>query len=440
MFMKPEQVKEILLTEIKKVADNRYDFCFNPKTDFTRNRKITLEKLMITIIGMKSGSLTNELLDAYDTSVHTPSASAFVQQRSKLKPEAFETVFRSFAKKLSSNPRDALHILAIDGSDVQIATDPKDTSSYFPGANGQKPYNLLHLNAMYDLKHHVYLDAIIQKRHDWNEHKAFVEMVDRSAITKALVMADRGYESYNNMAHVQEKGWNFLIRVKDGKNGIKAGLDLPEEDSFDVGIHLKLTRRQTKDTKELLKNRNSYRFISVTTPFDYLATKCRKYDPVEFYELHFRVVRFKISENTYETILTNLNAKDYPVAKIKELYASRWGIESSFRDLKYTLGMLDFHSKKVMCIQQEIFAHLIMYNFAEMITSHVAIEKKQKKYTYKANFSVAAHICRLFYYGKTSPPDLETIIARNLIPVRPDRHRKRNSTIKVFHGFLYRIA
>ena len=152
-------------------------------------------------------------MKAYDA-VLTPACSKTAYKAYDIS-EAFETVFRSFAKKLSSNPRDALHILAIDGSDVQIATDPKDTSSYFPGANGQKPYNLLHLNAMYDLKHHVYLDAIIQKRHDWNEHKAFVEMVDRSAITKALVMADRGYESYNNMAHVQEKGWNFLIRVKD---------------------------------------------------------------------------------------------------------------------------------------------------------------------------------------------------------------------------------
>lgn len=48
--------------------------------------------------------------------------------------------------------------------------------------------------------------------------------------------------------------------------------------------------------------------------------------------------------------------------------------------------MLDFHSKKVMCIHQEIYAHLIMYNFAEMITSHIVIEKKQRKYTYKAIF------------------------------------------------------
>ncbi|XMB62156.1 hypothetical protein QTL86_15815 [Cellulosilyticum sp. ST5] len=46
--------------------------------------------------------------------------------------------------------------------------------------------------------------------------------------------------------------------------------------------------------------------------------------------------------------------------------------------MKYTIGMLDFHSKKVMCIQQEIYAHMIMYNFAEMITCHVVIEKNKE--------------------------------------------------------------
>ncbi len=55
----------------------------------------------------------------------------------------------------------------------------------------------------------------------------FTDMIDRCEIQKALVIADRGYESYNNMAHIQEKGWNFLIRVKDGNTGIKAVLIYP---------------------------------------------------------------------------------------------------------------------------------------------------------------------------------------------------------------------
>ena len=68
------------------------------------------------------------------------------------------------------------------------------------------------------------------------------------------------------------------------------------------------------------------------------------------------------------------------------------------------------------------------------------IEKKQRKHTYKANFSVAVHMCRKFYHGETTSPDLETIIARNLVPIRPGRHRERNLTVKIFHGFLYRVA
>lgn len=438
--MKPKFLRKLLLSEIKSVSNRLADFCISSGKDFTRKRKISFETVLKTVIGMESSSLTNELIDAFGISPDMPSASAFVQQRSKIKPEAFKTVFDGFTSKIVNEKDSELHVLAIDGSDVQIATDPTDLSSYHPGTNGQKPYNLLHLNALFDLNKKIYIDAVIQGRMDWNEHDALQSMVDRSDIKKALVIADRGYESYNNMAHIQEKGWYFLIRIKDGRNGIKEGLDLPPLKEFDEKISLKLTRRQNKETKELFTDKNHYRFLPSTTTFDYLPVKSKKHDPVQYYTLDFRIVRFKVTDELYETVLTNLDEVAYPPEKLKELYASRWGIETSFRDLKYTIGMLDFHSKKVMCIHQEIYAHLIMYNFAEMITSHVVIEKKQRKYIYKANFSIAVHMCRLFYQEKTTSPDLETIIARNIIPIRPDRHRERKLTAKVFHGFLYRVA
>ena len=95
-------------------------------------------------------------------------------------------------------------------------------------------------------------------------------MVDRSAIESALLLADRGYESYNNLAHIQEKGWNFLIRIKDGTAGIASGLALPATDEFDVPFHLKLTNKQSNEVKELLKDKNHYRHITNTIRFDYL--------------------------------------------------------------------------------------------------------------------------------------------------------------------------
>ena len=438
--MKAKQVKKLLFSEIKAVANNITNYCFNPKKDFTRNRKLPVETVLKGTIGMESGSLTNELINLFQASPDMPTTSAFVQQRNKIKPEAFKTIFERFSNKIMNNITEEMPILAIDGSDIQIATNPKEEDSYYPGTDGRKGYNLLHLNALYDLKQCIYLNAVIQQKTNKNEHKALQEMIDSSAICQALVIGDRGFESYNSMAHIQEKGWFFLFRVKDGNIGIKSALELPNSDEFDIEISLKLTRKQTKEIKELCKNRNHYRFISSTTTFDYLPVKQRKKEPPKFYELHFRIVRFPISDDTYEVLLTNLDKKEYPASKLKQLYALRWGIETSFRDLKYTIGMLNFHSKKVMCIQQEIYAHLIMYNFAEMITSHVVIEKKQRRHTYKANFSVAVHMCRKFYRGETTPPNLEAIIAKNLVPIRPNRHRERNLTTKVFHGFLYRVA
>lgn len=438
--MKPEQVKKLLYSKIRYVADHPETYSLNPGSDFTRKRKIPLERLLTGVIGLGGGSLSNELLDMFHRSANTASSSAFVQQRNKLKPDAFEDIFRAFSDDISAGFHEDMKILAVDGSDIHIFTDPNDTGSYYQGANGQQPYNLLHLNALYDLTHHIYHDAVIQKRNEENEHRALCSMVDRSAIPHALVIADRGYESYNDMAHIQEKGWNFLIRIKEGKNSIKGNLELPDEPVFDLEIRLNITRKQSNETKELCKDKNHYRYLPTNATFDYLPSKSSYTTPAAFYELRFRVVRFPISEDAYETILTNLDREHYPPDTLKHLYSLRWGIETPFRDLKYTIGLLKLHSKKVMCILQEIFAQLTMYNFAEMITSNVFIEKKHRKYTYKANFSVAAHMCRAFYLGKTTSPDLEAIIARNLIPIRPERHRQRNPSPKAFQGFLYRIA
>ena len=384
--MKPKDIKKLLFSEINSVSKKSDDYCISSGKDFTRKRKLPFETVIKTIIGMESKNITNELINTFDANPNMPSASAFVQQRCKIKPEAFKNIFNNFSNKLIGEDDEKLRILAVDGSDVQIATNPNDLSSFYSGINGKKGYNLLHLNALYDIKNHIYIDAVIQGGVNHNEHRALQKMVDESNIKKALVIADRGYESYNNMAHIQEKGWYFLIRIKDKKSGIKSGLTLPKSSEFDEKINLKLSRRQTKETKELFKDKNHYKFLPATSDFDYLKTKQRKSDPLEFYNLNFRIVRFKVTDNLYETVITNLDSEEYPPKKLKELYASRWGIETSFRDLKYTIGMLNFHSKKVMCIHQEIYAYLIMYNFAEMITSHVVIKKSKENIPIKQIF------------------------------------------------------
>lgn len=208
--MKLKQIKKLLMDEIKKVADNPNDYCTNPGRDFSRTRKLPMNKILAGIIGMESGSLTNELLDLFDAST----SSAFIQQRNKIKPEALKDIFYGFSIKLMADTNDDMPIFAVDGSDVQIPTNPDDLDSFYSGKDGRKPYNILHINALYQINHSIYSDVILQKSKVANEHKALQEMVDRSGIPRAIVIADRGYESFNSMAHIQEKSWFFLIRLQ----------------------------------------------------------------------------------------------------------------------------------------------------------------------------------------------------------------------------------
>lgn len=440
-----QEVKDLLIGIINKQKQDLTGLVCNPNVDFSRNRKIPYENMILSLLTMEATTLTNELLRQFGCSATTATSSAFVQQRKKILPIALESLFHDFAAQtFREDNYNGYKLLAVDGSDIQIPTNLNDEHSLFITKEGVKPYNLLHLNALYNLLTHTYEDAIVFKRKEAFENKALTEMVDRSTIKgKVIVIMDRGYEAYNNMAHIQEKGWFYLIRVKDfgqHKTGILHGLDLPDTAEFDEYIDLNLTRKQTNEMKKLFQKKNEYRKIAHNKTFDYLPSKSKKSDATVLYHLPFRIVRFPISDNSYEVVVTNLDATEFPPDSLKKLYGMRWGTETSFRDLKYTIGLLHFHSKKVEYILQEIFASLIMYNFSELITSHVVIEKGTRKYEYKVNFSVAVHICREFLLKVNIPPDIESLIARYITPIRPGRSRPREMKVKQAISFMYRVA
>lgn len=343
-----QAVKEKLNSAITQLCETSWMFVKDPARNFTRERKLPLREVISVLLCMEGGSLTGELLRYFGCSQHTASSSAFIQQRQKINEFAFPSLFDLFVRNTDKNGLyKGYRLLAADGSDIQIPTNPKHADSYFPGTNGQAPYSLLHLDAVYDLLQHTYMDATVCGRRDWNEKEVLRNMIDRSSIAKALIIADRGYESYNLMAHIQEKGWKYLIRIKDiHSSGIAAGLDLPDRDEFDIWFYFHFTKRQTAEAKQLLKNKEKYKWIPASHPFDFLPLTSKKHDPLSFYYLPFRVVRFKISTSSYETVITNLEKTEFPPDELKRLYSMRWGIETSFRELKYTVGLLHFHAKR----------------------------------------------------------------------------------------------
>lgn len=210
-----DSIKKNLDTVLTEMYECSQLFVKNPEKDFTRNRKLDFKEMLNILLSMGGTSLKIELMKYFSYDVEAATCSAFVQQREKILPEALEFLFHRFIS-ISVNPNyyDGYRMLAVDGSDLCIIHNPKDTENYFRATKNARGYNLLHLNAMYDLCGRVYVDSIIQAGREENEFQALVDMVDRSDIKEqTILMADRGYESYNVFEHINKKGWNYAIRV-----------------------------------------------------------------------------------------------------------------------------------------------------------------------------------------------------------------------------------
>ena len=113
-------VKQILNQHIHAMEQNKNDFVKNPDRDFTRKRKLTFSDTIMMIISMECGSIRSELLKYFSYSPETATSSAFVQQRDKLKPETFRSLFYSFSDSFTSETKNGYHHFAVDGSDVLI--------------------------------------------------------------------------------------------------------------------------------------------------------------------------------------------------------------------------------------------------------------------------------------------------------------------------------
>lgn len=252
-------------------------------------------------------------------------ASALNQQRAKLKPEAFRQVMYEFNNAVfEEESPSGYRFLAADGSTVTYFSNSFfSPDAYFVSqGHSQKDFYSMHINAFQDIQKHIYTDILIQPVHEKDEFKAFCTIVDRHPVLlriKNVYIGDCGYASYNNMAHVTASGQYFLFRTKDiHSKGFVGKHDYPESETFDIDIDVTLVRSHSR---QIHVDEGRYkRFVDQNTAFDYI-----EYGSGDTYDISFRVVRFPLSEDTHECLLTNLPYEEFDIQKLKLLYFARWG-------------------------------------------------------------------------------------------------------------------
>lgn len=428
LFMSIYYIFAALAAAVSKAAQ------FSDGKDFSRKSVLTAETVIRLLIGAEGGSLAKILHDAGIQAT----ASALSQRRAQIPPEVFHTVFTNFNSACASNEFFCgYRLLAVDGTAVNLPRNPK-SPSFVQNDGIPKGVNQLHVTPLYDILNRAFADVIIQPEPKKDEIGALVEMLKRNTFAqKTLIIADRGFESYNLIAHCLEKtNTDFLIRVKQSCSAMREVAKLPLCE-LDCNISFTITTTQTNADKT-----GGYIYLQVPKK-SRAGSKTRRgrWDFPSPYPMKLRVCRFLLDNGEFETVATSLSPS-FTLADIRELYHLRWGIETSFRDLKYTLGLVNLHGKSDAFAEQEIYASLTAFNFASRVCNEVVVRQpKNGVYAYKVNFKMAVMLCKEFLRAPNA--DDETLlkeIARYTIPIRPNRQDERNLKVKGFAGFVYRVA
>ena len=429
-------VKAMLFTSIHELAANPEHYVLHPGKDFSRNRKLGFQRLLLMLLTMEGDCIKEELYRYFGRSTDTPSKAAFYKQRKKVKEDAFRSLLVSFTQKYQKKLlKGKYSLVACDGSAADIFRNPDDSDTFFePNGKSTRGFNQIHINAFFSVLDKKFTDLLIQPARKRNVYSAFCQMVDRSeSDTPVIYLCDRGYASYNAFAHVIESGQFFVMRCTDDKTEKILGFPLDNIQQLDYHVERILSRSQSKKKRFHPEQEEQYRFVCKNVPMDYITQGHPEY------RLSLRIIRIELSDSCYENLITNLPELDFDFDDLKDLYHLRWDEETSFRDLKYPLCLKAFHSQKYEYIIQEVWARAILYNFCSEIAMAVEIPEKKRKYVYQVNYSEAIKICRDFlriHDGTTL--DVEGLIAQNILPVRPGRTFPRQARFKLPISFCYR--
>ena len=348
------------------ILNHRDILCKDPEKNFSRSCYFNPCRILSLLLRFGAKNTESELIDLLNGENTAKNINAaFLMQRKKLGEDCLPFLFQSFTEAVMHDSSLRLdrclvrgrHLLACDGSDVNIAYNPNDPETHIR-KEGKRGYNQIHLNALYDVCTGLYMSASVQGIHKKQERQALIKMISQlKDANNSIITADRGYESFNVFAAMIETGAEYVIRLKDiDSNGIISAYDLKDEE-FDVTISTRLTKRRTKQT---LTDINTYTVLPYYTDFDF-------FDDDKMYDIEFRVVRFQIPNDTYVCVATNLPADEFGIDDLRRIYHLRWSCETAFRKLKYTVGLVNFHSYKMEYIMQELYARLTTYNFTAAI-------------------------------------------------------------------------
>lgn len=378
---------------------------------FTRDRKLNFNDLVAFLMKPLTKSTQRELDDFYqkisnsDFQIREITKGAFTQSRAKLDPRLFidlsATVLNTFYSKAPYYTFDQYRLLAIDGS-TMVLPKHSTTVDYFgmhkfgPKADAQKCMGRVSL--LYDVLNCTTLDTQLQ---GYSSSEAALCHHHITHMKKGdLVLFDRYYASYELMHTLLNKEVEFVFRMKNTFTEVK-------------------------------------KFISENVTSKIVTFKYKGHS------FEVKLVKIALENGDDEILCTSLRDERFDLTDFKELYHSRWGIETHYNVLKNWLELENFSGKTLTAIEQDLYSKIFIKNLCATLAHPIdqkidqEIKEGKKKYATNKVFALAQTvqlIVPLFVKKKVdkSIEVFDAIVSKTKEMVRENRsfERKKGSKLK----------
>jgi hypothetical protein len=388
-----------MVDRIKGTLDN----CENSEelrtkeTAFARKSPLGAKNLIMIILRKICAPLQIEIDRFFDWLNERPvTKQALSKARKNLNPEFVRKFADDAAEQLAGDDTmpcyKGMRLIAIDGTDVALENTAELKEAFGCSGPNKNAATALASMAFGPLDHAIYDFRIDRYEKDERELAMMhVERLTELGLQGSLLLFDRGYPSAAFIAFLQDRGFHFVMRVREKWNR--------EADSVE-------TQRWIK----IVHNGKEY--------------------PV-------RVLKIKLKTGETETLLTTLNQKQLPIRKAGKLYFKRWRVEIANDFVKSKLQLENFSGKTKHSVLQDFYATMFIANMAlacaALADEEIAATDRDKKlkYTRQANRNRAVSKLRDCFFEMVTEPDrdvrlrmfdkLLSQIAEHPLSVIPDR-------------------
>ena len=257
-----------------------------------------------------------------------PAASTACEAREKLDEAAFRRLHREIlAAGPECPPWKGRRILAVDGSKITL---PRELAGNgFRVANDGAHYPQGMVSVLYRLRDRIPVDFDLFDHE--NEREAALTHLGHAAEGDVIVY-DRGYWSFAMALAHQDRGLDFVFRIKKTANPV-----------FD----------------DFIASGETGRTVTLRAPRDETALRGRS--------LRVRLVKYVAGDTEFRLATSLHDGGRFDVETLSDMYHGRWGVEEVYKSGKAVIER--FHAKSPRGVRQELYAAFTLLALARQFSN-----------------------------------------------------------------------